>query len=222
MLKCLVAVILLFAAKPILAAPHQLFALHFQDVSSGPRTCKVVFFEEPPGAESVDRIVRESLEIARLIDSSRDILVAAFFDHVVLNSTQYSGSLVFRAEDQRVLTLEEYGGLSDLVPNTGDYLVMAHEDQTPAGVKPAKHWLDLSIVFDNMPPRETAYEAIVAEIRKAAIRNLDINTFVFVGAREEKASWRQIPDVDGAFIFGRYDSETHRVTRRGKVIYSLN
>ena len=51
-------------------------------------------------------MLRESLEHAVTADGSRDILAMAFLGDEVLSDTQYSGELMYRAAQRKIMTLE--------------------------------------------------------------------------------------------------------------------
>jgi hypothetical protein len=80
-------------------APKVLFEVQLQDVPSGGLICQVTFFGVPPAPATVDKIVRNALQSASLVEPTREILAIAFRGDDTLNSNQYSGALIYRAAD---------------------------------------------------------------------------------------------------------------------------
>lgn len=76
----------------IAAPPKKLFDVTLQDVAGAGRNLDVGFYGKVPPPKVVDKIVRESLEHAILIDPTKDILATGFLGNDVLSSSQYSGS----------------------------------------------------------------------------------------------------------------------------------
>lgn len=188
----------------------------------GSRVCEVVFNGRLPSPDAVDKIIREALEKAVEKDPSRDILATAFLGDETLNTNQYSGMLVYKASEKRIMTLNEYEGVKTLTSSTPFYFVEIEELKTYRGITPAKKWLSLTIVFPKTPSREVAYDAIFAEIQKVRNRGLDIDAYVSVGDKNVKTSWYQMRDNDGAFVFAEYDSATKKVTRKDKLLKELH
>src|SRR5687768_2999954 len=75
--------------------------------TAGSKVCEIVFFEPLPPPEVADKIVRESLENVVKKDPSKDILATAFLGDETLNSNQYSGMLVYKASEKKIMTLNE-------------------------------------------------------------------------------------------------------------------
>jgi hypothetical protein len=187
-----------------LAGPKVLFEVQLEDVPSGGLVCHVTFFGTPPPPATVDKIVRDSLQSATLVQPSRDILAMAFLGDDTLNNNQYSGALIYRAAEKRIMTLDESRGVKTTAADTGSYYVELKEDGTLAGIKPERKWLSLSIVFPRQPTAQQALDAALAEIQKHASRGLDINAAPKVGDKNVKTSWQQMRDPNGGFFFFRY------------------
>jgi hypothetical protein len=94
-------------ATTSIAAPRKIFEVTFDDVPGGGLVCNVAFFGKPPPPATVDKIVRSALESAILVDSSRDILAMAFLGDTAMSQTQYSGDLVYKAAQKRIMTFDE-------------------------------------------------------------------------------------------------------------------
>jgi hypothetical protein len=94
----------------------------------------VTFFGRVPPAHTVDKIVRSSLELAVLVDSSKDILAMAFGGDAELSSNQYSGALVYRAAEKRIMTSDEARPF-DLLRHLGYPAEGFNGGEKPVGVK---------------------------------------------------------------------------------------
>jgi hypothetical protein len=190
--------------------------------SNGLQNCQITFSGELPPPAAVDKIVRDVIEDAARKDPSKDILATAFLGNEVLDDNQYSGELVYKAAEKKILTFNEYRGVKTSTSSTSSYFVEIEEDHTYEGITPPKKWLDLTIVFPKTPSREVAYGAILTEIQKVINRRLDVNAFVSVGDKNVKTSWHQMRDSDGAYVFAEYESATKSVTRKGKLLKKLS
>jgi hypothetical protein len=85
----------------------------FPGVRGGPseRMLDLSFDRDVPKPDVVDKMLREALEQAVAVDGSRDILAMAFRGDEVLSSKQYSGELVYRAAQRKIMTLEQSRGV---------------------------------------------------------------------------------------------------------------
>jgi hypothetical protein len=217
-----IAGVALLALRPrVHEASQKLFDVTLEDVQGGGRVLNVGFYRKLPAPAVVDKILRESLYHATLIDSSVDILAMAFRGNEVLSSTQYSGSLVYKASEKMVKTFDDYRGVKTEATNTGSYFVETRAERTLEGVTPARKWLSVTIVFPKQPAREAAYDAIIAETRRLSARNVDINVYVSVGDHKVKASWKQMRDKDGAYVFAEYDAASRKLTRKDQLLKQL-
>jgi hypothetical protein len=190
--------------------------------SNGLQNCQITFSGELPPPAAVDKIVRDVIEDAARKNPSKDILATAFLGNEVLDDNQYSGELVYKAAEKKILTFNESRGVKTSTSSTPTYFVQIEEDHTYEGITPARRWLDLTIVFPKTPSQEVAYEAILTEIQKVKNRRLDVNAYVSVGDKNVKTSWHQMRDKDGAYVFAEYESATKSVNRKGKLLKKLN
>jgi hypothetical protein len=189
--------------------------------SGGSLVCEVVFSGKLPPPEKVDKIVREALEDAARKYPTKDILGAAFLGEENLTDNQYSGMLVYTAATKKIQTMDEYHGVKKSTSATASYFVETKEDHTYPGITPARKWLSITIVYPKTPSRSTAYDAITAEIQKAAGRGLDVDAYVSVGDKNVPTSWEQMRDDDGGYVFAEYKSATKEITRRGALLKTL-
>jgi len=219
--KVLAVVLILVCQVAVVAATTKLFDVTLEDVKGGGRTLNVGFYGKLPPPNVVDKILRESLDHAILIDPTTDILATAFLNDNTLSSNQYSGSLVYKASRKKVMTFDEYRGVKRTTSGTSGYFVEVEEKKTLAGIKPERKWLSLTIVFSKEPTRTVAYEAIFAEIEKLATRGLDINAYVSVGDQKVKTSWHQMRDSDDAYVFAEYKSTSKGIVRKGQLLRQL-
>jgi hypothetical protein len=203
------------------AAPKILFEVQLQDVQGGVLVCQVTFFGAPPAAATVDKLVRDSLESAALVEPSRDILAMAFHGDDKLNGNQYSGTMIYRADQKRIMTLDESSGVKTTATDTGAYYVELKENGTLAGIKPERKWLSLSIVFPTQPTARQALDAFVAEIQKHKARGLDIDAFPVIGDKNVKTSWQQMRDPNGGFFYFRYTVADRTIYNKSTAIKKL-
>ena len=92
------------------AAPGKFYEVTFEELPQQPklRYLSVTFFVDPPDRETVDRIVRESLEHAAMVDPKVEILASAFDrEENALSDDQWSGFLVWDVKAQKVMLLED-------------------------------------------------------------------------------------------------------------------
>lgn len=215
------AVLILVCHVTFAATPKKLFDVALEDVVGAGRVLNVGFYGKLPPPKVVDRIVRESLDHAILIDSSGDILATGFIGDDTLNSNQYSGSLVYKASQKKVMTYDEYTGVKRTTSSGSGYFVEVEEDQTAAGITPVRKWFSVTIVFPKKPSRSAAYNAIFAEAQKLAARGLDVDVYASVGDQKVKTSWKQMKDNDGGYVFANYKAATKQVSRKGQLLMQL-
>src|SRR5438094_5449061 len=155
--------------KDIPGAPH------------GDRVLELGFDRDVPQPQVVDKMLRESLEHAVAADGSRDIVAIAFLGDEVLSDTQYSGELMYRAAQRKIMTLEEARGVKTTITDAVGYSVKVSEEQTLAGIKPERKWLTISLIYPTPPPLEEAYISMQSEIEKNVSRGMDIDAYVKIG-----------------------------------------
>lgn len=205
----------------VAAPPKRLFDATLEDVQGGGRVLSVSFYGKLPRPDVVDKIIRGSLGHAILLDPTVNILTLGYLGDDTLNSNQYSGSLVYKASQKKVMTYDEYSGVKATTSSTSTYFVEVEEDKTVSGIMPEKKWLSVTIVFPKQPGQDAAYEAILVETRKLAAKGLDLDAYVSVGNQKVKTSWKQMRDRDGAYVFAKYDAASKKLTRRGQLLKQL-
>lgn len=203
------------------APPKALFDVALEDVVGAGRVLSVGFYGKLPPPKVVDRIIRESLEHAILIDPSKDILAAGFVGDDALSGNQHSGSLVYKASLKKVMTYDEYTGVKRATSSGNGYFVEVEDGETARGITPVRRWLSVTVVFPKKPSRQGAYDAIFAETRKLAARGLDVDVYVSIGNSKEKTSWEQMKDTDGGYVFANYKAADKQISRRGKLLKQL-
>lgn len=220
--KALVGAVLVLAGHVVFAAPtKRIFDVTLEDGLAGVRTLNVGFYGKLPSPQAVDKIVRQSLDHAILIDPSRDILATGFRGDDTLSSNQYSGSLVYKASERKVLTIDEHNGVKRSTASGNGYFVEVDEEQTAPGITPMRKWLSVTIVFPKKPGGSAAYDAIFAEAQKLADRGVDVDLYVSVGNQKVKTSWVQLKDTDGGYVFANYKAASKQVWRRGRMLKQL-
>lgn len=90
----------------VAAPPKKLFDVTLQDVQGAGRNLSVGFYGKLPRPVVVDKIIRASLDHAILIDPTVDILAVGYLGDDTLNSDQYSGMLVYRASQKKVMPFQ--------------------------------------------------------------------------------------------------------------------
>ena len=92
------------------AAPLKLYEVTFEELprQTDLRHLTVTFYVKPPKPEVVDRIVRQSLETAVMVDPKVEILATAFDgEDNLLEDDQWSGPLVWDLDAQKVMPLKD-------------------------------------------------------------------------------------------------------------------
>jgi len=198
-----------------------LFDVAFKDVQGGGRILMVSFYKKLPPATAVDRIIRQSLEHAVLVDGSKNIYATAFLGDDTLTSNQYSGDLVYNAKSKKIVTYNEHAGIKTTTSAANGYLVEVEEGKTFAGIAPARKWLNVTVVFPKQPTQEVAYATLSSEAQKLVARGLDMNLYVSIGDAKVKTSWTQMRDKDGAYVFAEYTAANKKIIRKGRLIKQL-
>jgi len=201
--------------------PKKIFDITLEDVQGGGRVMNVGFYGKLPPPNVVDKILRESLDHAILIDPAVDILATGFLGDETLNSNQHSGSLVYKAGQKKVMSFDEDQGVKTTTSSTSNYFVQIEEEKTFSGIKPEGKWLSVTIIFSKQPTLTAAYDAIFVETQKLATRGLDVNAYVSVGDQNVKTSWNQMRDSDGAYVFAEYNAASRELTRKGQLLKKL-
>jgi hypothetical protein len=183
--------------------------------------CNIVFDGTPPVPKAVDKIVRDSLQSVALSHPTRDILAMAFRGDETLEDNEYSGALVYKAAERRIMTLDESRGVKSTGFDLGAYYITVREDKTVAGIKPERKWLSLSLIFPSTPSVQRATEAAIGEIGTRLAQGLDINVSVMVGDKNVKTSWKQMPDPAGGFLDFRYTVANRTIYNKSTLIKKL-
>jgi hypothetical protein len=69
--------------------------------------CNVTFNGTLPPRETVDKIVHDSLQSAALSHPTREILAMAWHGDDALEENQYSGHLIYKPAERRIMRLDE-------------------------------------------------------------------------------------------------------------------
>jgi hypothetical protein len=207
------------------AAPEKIYELLLKDVpgarSGTERILEVAFYRKLPPHKIVDKMLRDSLEQAASVDGTRDILAMAFLGEDALTDIQYSGELVYRAADKRIMTLDESRGLKTTAVDNGTYYVELKEDRTLAGIKPERKWLRLSTVFPHQPSPQQILDAAIAEIQRYAALGVDIDVAPKVGDKNVETSWQQVRDPNGGFYYFRYTASDRTIYNKTAPVKKL-
>ena len=166
-------------------------------------------------------MLRDSLEQAVSIDGTRDILAMAFLGEEVLGDTQYSGELVYRATQKKIITGDEARGVKTTVTNTGRYSLEVSEEKTSGGTNPGRKWLTLSLVYPAEPPLQEAYDSMLLETEKMTHSGVDINAYVKIGDKNVKTSQEQMKDPSGGYVFMTFDAASKRIYRKNVLLKTV-
>jgi hypothetical protein len=199
--------------------------VELKDVPGGKTRDRVLwlsFDRDLPQPQLVDRMLRESLEQAVAADGSRNILAMASQGDDVLSDTQYSGELMYRAAERKIMTLEEARGVKTTITDAAGYSVKVSEEKTLEGIKPERKWLTISLIYPTPPPLEQAYASMQSEIEKNVPRGMDINAYVTIGDKGVKWSQRQMDDPTGGYVFMKYDALSRKLYRQKMLIKTVN
>ena len=195
-----------------------------KDIPGAPHGDRVLFLgfdRDLPQPQAVDKMLRESLEHAVAADGSRDIVAIAFLGDEVLSDTQYSGELMYRAAQRKIMTLEEARGVKTTITDAAGYSVKVSEEKTLAGIKPERKWLTIFLIYPTPPPLEQGYTSMQSEIEKNVSKGMDINAYVMIGDKGVKTSQRQMDDPIGGYVFMRYDAPSKKLYRKNMLIKTI-
>src|SRR5436190_6045298 len=185
------------------------------------RILELTFYRDVPQPQVVDKILRESLEHAVAADGSRDILAMAFLGEEVLTSTQYSGELVYRAAQRKIMTSNESRGVKTTVTDAAGYSVEVSEQKSVGGRNDERKWLTISLIYPTSPPLEQAYTSMQSEIEKNVSKGMDINAYVKIGDKGVKTSQRQMDDPTGGYVFMNYDAPSKKLYRKNMLVKTI-
>jgi hypothetical protein len=215
-------VIAVMLAMTATAQVQKIFEVTFNDVPGGGLSVNVAFFGQPPPPATVDKILRSTLDSAILLNPSRDILGMAFVGDAAMNENQYSGAIIYRASDKRVMTMDEYNGVKITGQSNNVYYVETKEEKTLEGITPERRWLDITLVYPTTPSVQDAIAAAIVEAQKASSKGLDENVYVSVGDKNIRTSWNQLQDSDsGNYIFLEYKADEKTISSHGKLLKKL-
>lgn len=200
------------------SSSKKVFEITLEDRPENLRLLSIVFYEKPPAPSVVDKMVRQALEEAVTIDSTKNILAIAFLGDGVLTENQYSGSLIFDAHKKKIMTFDEYQGVKSTTSENSNYFMEVTEDKTYEGITPERKWLSVTLVFARKPTQDAAYKAIEQEAQKLLARELDMNLYVSVGDKNVKTSWIQLKDRDGTYVAADYDAASKTLTHQKKIL----
>lgn len=207
------------------AAPTKLFDVTLEDSQGVDLVLIVRFYGKLPPPASVDTILRQSLEHAVLVESSKTIKAYPFRGDdnaddgleggdqaYPLTRNQFSGQLIYDSRTKKIVTLNEYEGIKTSITAASGYTVQVEEH---------KRRLVVTLVFPNQPAQDAAYAALIAEAEKLAARRLDMDLYVSVGDPKAKWSWQQMYDKNTAYVFAEYSATSKKLTRQGRLLKQL-
>jgi hypothetical protein len=207
----------MLAAQP-LAGTQKIYEITLEDITGGGRFLALAFYRTPPLPEFVDKLLHNALEVASIVEPTKDILATGFVGEDTMTSDQYSGSLIYRADVKKIMTMDEYLGVKKAAETRARCHLGVEEEKTLEGIKPERRWLSVSLVYPAQPDRAVAYEDMLTVAKEMAPKGLDVNMYVFVGDKDKNTSWEQVRDSDGAYMFCEYNAKTRKVLRKEAVL----
>jgi hypothetical protein len=210
-----------FAVQQAEKITHEVSLKDIPGAPHGDRVLELTFDRDVPQPQVVDKMLRESLEHAVAADGSRDIVAIAFLGDEVLSDTQYSGELMYRAAQRKIMTLEDARGVKTTITDAAGYSVKVSEEKTLAGIKPERKWLTISLIYPRLPPLEQAYTSMQSEIEKNVSRGIDIDAYVKIGDKGVKTSQRQMDDPTGGYVFMNYNASSKKLSRKNILIKTI-
>lgn len=95
------------------AKKEKLYDVEFFEAGIADRCVMITFYGNAPSASVIDRILRECLEHAALVDGSRNIQGVVCLNDDSMPSANFSGNLNYNAKAKRVVNYEEDKKLRD-------------------------------------------------------------------------------------------------------------
>ncbi len=95
------------------AGKQKLYDVEFFDVGIADRCVTVTFYGTAPEASIIDRVLRDSLEHAALVEGSKNIQGVVCLNDESMPREKFSGNLNYNAKAKRVVNYEEDKKLRD-------------------------------------------------------------------------------------------------------------
>ena len=181
-----------------------------ETILENPRsTSCVVRLDEPlPPSDEVDLIVREVLDEAISTHPDNDVLAWASLasDGKTLRSNslpgpyQYSGSLSYRAASKKIKTeadIDYENGLRITSAQRNGYFLETRRHEM-LQFKSSNKYIHLHLVFRSPLTLNEADAAMRVEIETRPEKDWDISAYIMIGDARNRASWKQMPNPDGA------------------------
>jgi hypothetical protein len=191
-------------------------ATYSAQTRSMPATVDVTFRGAAPTSDTAERGLRRCLQVvADTQFVTTEVMGTVFYSRSGRESDDEpvalkdgSDHLVYQPENKRIITWNQREGDTATVESNsaGGYFVRSETHKVL--VPPGGTFDSLSVVFEKEPTEKTAFEVVIAEVKKAiAKRTLPVATsgFAEVGTAANPAGWRQIRGADGRYISVEYD-----------------
>jgi hypothetical protein len=72
------------------------------------------------------------------------------------------------------------------------------------------------VVFADAPTIDAADQAMAAEVEKLSTKGLEVSAFVMVGDKDERSTWKQMPDPQGGWVNAHYVPPNRSIDRRNR------
>ena len=89
------------------AGKQKLYDVEFFDVGAGDRCVMVTFYGTAPDSSVIDKVLRDSLEHASLVDGSKNIQGVVCLNDDSMPREKFSGNLNYNAKAKKIVNYEE-------------------------------------------------------------------------------------------------------------------
>ncbi len=183
-------------------------------VESGEVLCVNLTFQTMPATTALgaDAVAREVKRV--VAEHPNRLILGMAFDSTdsALSDNFYGGALEYDPSVGVVMGLDDTRGNWSFERDEDDYLLLATERRTARGIQPVKRWFSVSLVFSDEPNAALARQSMEHEIARLRARGLDINVYVHVGDRSNRATWQQMEAPNGKFMVAHYDASSGATT----------
>jgi hypothetical protein len=181
-----------------------------------PATVDVTFRGAPPTSDNAERALTRCLQVvADTQFVTTEVMGIVWYSRSGLESDDEtvamkdgSSHLMWQPEGKRIVSWNQREGQTPTIEQNpaGGYFVKTETNKIL--VAPGGTFVHLSVVFRKEPTEKAAFEAVIAEVKKAIAKQTSpvaTTGFAQVGRVENPAAWRQVRGADGRFIQVEFD-----------------
>ena len=186
---------------------------------SMPPTVDVSFRGPRPTSQAAERALRKCLQqIADTKFVTAEVVGTVWYsrsgsedDADIMTLPDGSDHLVFQPNGKKIITWKQReGGPADVVEENvaGAYFVVTETNKVL--VAPGGTYISLSVVFQKKPTEKSAFEVLVAELKKAINKQpkaVQTTAYAMVGPRNDPATRRQVKGSNGRFVSAEFEPE---------------